>query len=391
MTLVRMAHVRFNFALVRPSRMERPRPFTSQPRTNASSASRVPSTRARIFANARSREVDRSSAKGEKPQSSVVPNWADGIYSAASRTRSLTSSVDSTQGSITPNKDAVTGLDERPDALQGPARFFFGGHRDMKIAYVYLEQGREQVQVVDVRTVGGVPVASRAGVNPKPGTFVVRKRFKAGIQQRHKTPEEFAGGIQFYSETPFREVDLYLVRARVQAPAHFADVFTNEVRQESFTRIMLDTVRRVDQAEERRRNNRLFDSSPGQFQSSFEVPIGTFSIAKGTLRQSRQLPGMSIGKPDFHAVRSKVFGSVQAIEGETAVFALLAVADDGRTRLLESVYGICGRPIRDSMKLLLADPAFAERFFGADQFLRAWNGTDGLGGYGYVGHSVSPD
>ena len=43
-----------------------------------SSASRVPSTRARTFSNATSLEVDVSSANGEKPQSSVVPRWVRG-------------------------------------------------------------------------------------------------------------------------------------------------------------------------------------------------------------------------------------------------------------------------------------------------------------------------
>ena len=41
---------------------------------NSCSASKVPSTRDRIFAKAVSRVVDISSQKGENPQSSVVPN-----------------------------------------------------------------------------------------------------------------------------------------------------------------------------------------------------------------------------------------------------------------------------------------------------------------------------
>ena len=44
---------------------------------------RVPTTRARIFANAVSRVVEVSSQNGEKPQSSVVPSWPTGMYSAA--------------------------------------------------------------------------------------------------------------------------------------------------------------------------------------------------------------------------------------------------------------------------------------------------------------------
>ena len=47
------------------------------PSTRAASA--VPSTRARILANAVSREVEVSSQNGEKPQSSVVPSCASGM------------------------------------------------------------------------------------------------------------------------------------------------------------------------------------------------------------------------------------------------------------------------------------------------------------------------
>jgi hypothetical protein len=70
-------------------------------------------TRARIFSNAVSRDVDTSSAKGENPQSSVVPSWLGRMYSAASRTRSRTCSGVSTAGSIgsiTPTKIRWSGL-----------------------------------------------------------------------------------------------------------------------------------------------------------------------------------------------------------------------------------------------------------------------------------------
>src|SRR3984957_13085792 len=71
-----------------------------QPMPRASAASAVPATRARILANAVSRVVDVSSQNGENPQSSVVPSCSTGMYSAASRTRSRTSSGVSTRGLI---------------------------------------------------------------------------------------------------------------------------------------------------------------------------------------------------------------------------------------------------------------------------------------------------
>ena len=67
----------------------------------------VPSTRALIFANAASREVETSSPKGEKPQSSVEPRCAGSTYFAASRMRSRTCaavSMRGSMGSVTPTK-----------------------------------------------------------------------------------------------------------------------------------------------------------------------------------------------------------------------------------------------------------------------------------------------
>ncbi len=80
---------------------------------NFSSANFVPWTRAWILSKAICLDVDLSSLNGENPQSSVVPNCSIGIYSAASKTRSHTSSGVSTRGligSITPTKTRWPGL-----------------------------------------------------------------------------------------------------------------------------------------------------------------------------------------------------------------------------------------------------------------------------------------
>src|ERR1039457_3597107 len=66
-----------------------------------SSASFVPSIRDFIFAKAVSLEVEKSSAKGENPQSSVVPSRSGEIISAASKIVSQISWGVSTLGSST--------------------------------------------------------------------------------------------------------------------------------------------------------------------------------------------------------------------------------------------------------------------------------------------------
>ena len=99
--------------------------ITRAPITSAASA--VPSTRERIFANAVSRLVDVSSLNGENPQSSVVPSCSTGMYSAASRVRSLTSSGVSTRGSMgamTPTKIRWSGFMYRRMIRSTRARSF---------------------------------------------------------------------------------------------------------------------------------------------------------------------------------------------------------------------------------------------------------------------------
>ena len=101
--------------------------YLGRPRAppSISSASAVPSTRLRIFAKALSRVVEVSSLNGEKPQSSVVPSCSNGMYSAASRMRSRTSSgrldarIDRRDDA---NENPLIGLHVLPDDLEDALR-----------------------------------------------------------------------------------------------------------------------------------------------------------------------------------------------------------------------------------------------------------------------------
>ena len=138
----------------------------------------VPSTRARIFANAVSREVDVSSPNGENPQSSVVPRCSGSMNRAASRTRSRTSS-----GRLDARVERVDDADEDPavagrmlaEHLEHARPVGLAGELDVEPADVEPEQRRQQVRVVDVGAVGRVLVAARAGVDADPRPFLVRQ------------------------------------------------------------------------------------------------------------------------------------------------------------------------------------------------------------------------
>ena len=142
-----------------------------QPPPRIADASAVPTTRARIFANAVSRVVDVSSQNGEKPQSSVVPSCPTGMYRAASRTRSRTSSGVSTRGSIgetTPTKTRWSGLHVPADDLQDAGAVPLAREGDVEIPDHQLEEAGQQLGVIDVPAVGRVAVAAGAGVHADP-------------------------------------------------------------------------------------------------------------------------------------------------------------------------------------------------------------------------------
>ena len=97
----------------------------------------MPSTRARIFANAVSRVVEVSSQNGEKPQSSVVPELLERDvlgrleHAVAHLFRRLDARIDRRDDA---DEDALVRLHVLPDDLQHARAVGLAGERDVEVA-----------------------------------------------------------------------------------------------------------------------------------------------------------------------------------------------------------------------------------------------------------------
>ena len=264
-----------------------------QPPPSRSHASAVPSTRARIFANAVSRVVVVSSQNGEKPQSSVVPSCSTGMYWAASRTRSRTSSGVSIRGSIgetTPMKIRWSGFRWRRMIFRTRTRSALAGEGDVEVPDHQLEEAGQQLGVIDVPAVGRVAVAAGAGVDADAPAVLGGEPRQRQVVQVDEAVEELAGRVDLDRQPPFGEVDLDLVRALPQAVADLGLVLAQQVVDELLAGIAGDLVGRVHQAQGRRRDDRLLHRDVGVLQGHVEI-VRPRTAGSGTGRRSAAASG----------------------------------------------------------------------------------------------------
>ena len=181
-----------------------------------SAASAVPSTRARIFANAVSRLVDVSSLNGENPQSSVVPSCSDrdvlGRFEdpVPDLLRRLDARVDRGDDA---DEDPLVRLHVPPDDPQHAGAVLLARQRDVEVPRLQLEQAGQQLVVVDVRAVGRVAVAARAGMHADAPALLGREPGQRQVVQVDEAVEQMPGRVDLHREAALREVDLHLVRA----------------------------------------------------------------------------------------------------------------------------------------------------------------------------------
>ena len=191
-------------------------------RASAFAASAVPSTRARIFANAVSRVVESSSLNGEKPQSSVVPSWSTRDVAPPPRARGRgpprASRRAGSIGATTPTKTRWSGLQVLADDLQHARAVRLAGERDVEVADLELEQARQQLRVVDVGAVRRVAVAARAGVDADALALLGGEaRERQVVEVDEAVPAAAPVGSIFIASRALGEVDLHGVRALREA------------------------------------------------------------------------------------------------------------------------------------------------------------------------------
>ena len=253
----------------------------------------MPAHARRIFAKAVSRVVEVSSQNGEKPQSSVVPSCSTGMYSAASRTRSRTSSGVSTRGSIgatTPTKTRWSGFRWSRMIFRTRHAVRLARQGDVEVPDLQLEQAGQQLGVIDVGAVGRVAVAAGAGVHADPLPLLGGEPRQRQVVQVDEAVQQLAGGVDLDRQPPLGEVDLHLVRALPQAVADLGLVLAQQVVDELLAGIAGDLVGRVHQAQGRGRDDRLLHRHVGVPQGHVQVAVRVPS-GSGTARPSAAASG----------------------------------------------------------------------------------------------------
>jgi len=226
---------------------------------------------------------------------------------------------------------------------------------------------------------GGVLIATRAGVNADAPPLRRREPFYHAVVELDEGPEELLRGVELHRESAFRKVDLYLGRTFGQALTDVRLGFANEVVEERVSRIARDPVLRIQQAQRRGRDDRLLNRNAGVLLGLFQVANGVRPISEGTCGQPREPPRVTIGERDGDAVRRKRLEPLDRIRGKTG-FGLFSVGDDRRPGSLEALDGVPDRPVLQRPKLLEGDSAGRKLPHSGDQLRRPRNATNRLGG-----------
>ena len=102
------------------------------------------------------------------------------------------------------------------------------------------------------------------------------------IVQVDEAVQQIARGIDFDGEPPFGEVDLNLVAPCCQTARISVSCSSKQVVDELVARIPRDAVRRIHQAQRRRRDDGLLDRHAGVTKGVLEVAVGIAPVAERT-------------------------------------------------------------------------------------------------------------
>ena len=88
-----------------------------------------------------------------------------------------------------------------------------------------MKQAGQQLGIIYIGAVRRITVAAGAGMHPDPHKFFRGKTGECEVIQVNKTVEEFSGGVKFYRQPPFCEVDLNLMRTPLETTANLRLMF----------------------------------------------------------------------------------------------------------------------------------------------------------------------
>lgn len=118
--------------------------------------------------------------------------------------------------------------------------------------------------------------------------------------------QELLARVELDGEPPFGEVDVEVVRARLQAPANVSACLPHEVRDEGLLRVGLEAVLGTQEAECGRRDRCLLHRNVGVSQGGAQVLIGVLAVGARARDQSGQLAGVPFSVDNRPAACSSV-------------------------------------------------------------------------------------
>ena len=158
---------------------------------------------------------------------------------------------------------------------------------NIEVGDAQLEQAREQLRVVDIRAVRRIAVATRTRVDAEPPPLLVAEAIEHAIVERDEGAQQSQARVQLHGQAPLGEVDLHGGGARGERAPNVRFGLVNQVLQKRFSRVAGDAIRGIQQAQRRRRDDRLF-------QRPVCVALGGLGVG-GRIRAIPERPGVSRG------------------------------------------------------------------------------------------------
>jgi hypothetical protein len=165
-----------------------------------------------------------------------------------------------------------------------------------------------------------------------------------------------------------------------EAPADVSHGFIHQVYEKRIARVARNPGTRVNQAQGRRRDNRLFHRRSGELFRSDEKLRRVGGIVKRPCRQPRQLARVPVLKWNHDTIGRQIGEAIERVGGK-ARFGLLAVADDQGTGLFKAADRVSQRGLGDLLESFgrnVTGPPIAP---SRDQFSGSRNAADGFGRY----------
>jgi len=177
-------------------------------------------------------------------------------------------------------------------------------------------------------------IPTRANMHPDPRPLLCREPPQNLVVQFDKAAQQAARRVQLQAQPALGKVNLHHSRACLQRPANIRLSLIHQVCYKLLAAIPCNPRRRVQQAQRRSRNHRLFDRLLCIGTRCLHIALYMHPISKRPRSQARQLPGMPVCEWNHHPIRRQIGQPGKRISRE-ARLGLFAIGKNRRPRLLQ--------------------------------------------------------